>query len=137
MKIRSLAHLSAAASLAVSAHAQGTFQNLDFEAAQVVFAAPLQIAASNALPGWTADYPLRVFSLDGKGGARLEPDGHKPFRVYGPTCDTLDVLPRPLMLPETIKPGDFIVIEAIGAYSIALRTNFNGFYPDTWAIVGN
>jgi len=89
------------------------------------------------LPGWTADYPLRVFSLDGKGGAVLEPDGHKPFRVYGPTCDTLDVLPRPLMLPETIKPGDFIVIEAIGAYSIALRTNFNGFYPDTWAIIGN
>jgi ornithine decarboxylase len=89
------------------------------------------------LPGWTADYPLRVFSLDDEGRAILQPEGHKPFRVYGPTCDTLDVLPRPLMLPETIKPGDFIVIDAIGAYSMALRTNFNGFYPDTWAIIGN
>ncbi|HTK78865.1 MAG TPA: hypothetical protein VL286_00355 [Rhizomicrobium sp.] len=89
------------------------------------------------LPGWTADYPLRVFSLDSGGHAVQEPDGHTPFRVYGPTCDTLDVLPRPLMLPENIKAGDFIVVDAIGAYSVALRTNFNGFYPDQWAIVGN
>jgi ornithine decarboxylase len=89
------------------------------------------------LPGWTADYPLRVFSLDGGKHPVLQPDGHTPFRVYGPTCDTLDVLPRPLMLPENIKPGDYIVVDAIGAYSVALRTTFNGFYPDSWAIVGN
>jgi ornithine decarboxylase len=89
------------------------------------------------LPGWTADYPLRVFSLDANGNAQLQPTGHSPFRVYGPTCDTLDVLPKPLMLPETIKPGDYIVVDAIGAYSVALRTNFNGFFPDSWAIVGN
>ena len=89
------------------------------------------------LPGWTADYPLRAFALDNNGSAILQPQGHTPFRVYGPTCDTLDVLPRPLMLPETIKPGDYIVVDAIGAYSVALRTNFNGFYPDIWAIIGN
>jgi len=89
------------------------------------------------LPGWTADYPIRVFALDGKGRVLTEPAGTKPFRVYGPTCDTLDVLPRPLMLPETIGPGDFIVFDAIGAYSVAVRTNFNGFFPDQWAIVGN
>ena len=41
------------------------------------------------------------------------------------------------MLPETIGPGDFIVFDAIGAYSVAVRTNFNGFFPDQWAIVGN
>jgi ornithine decarboxylase len=89
------------------------------------------------LPGWTADYPLRVFSLDKNGCAVQQPGGHTPFRVYGPTCDTLDVLPKPMMLPENIKPGDYIVVEAIGAYSVALRTNFNGFYPDRWAIIGN
>ena len=38
-----------------------------------------------------------------------------PFRVYGPTCDTLDVLPRPLMLPESIGPGDYIVFDAMQA----------------------
>ena len=54
----------------------------------------------------------------------------KPFRAYGPTCDTLDVLPRPLLLPEDIAAGDFIVFDAIGAYSVAVRTDFNGFYPD-------
>jgi ornithine decarboxylase len=89
------------------------------------------------LPGWTADYPLRVFALDSEERAVLQPLGHTPFRVYGPTCDTLDVLPRPLMLPGKIKPGDFIVVDAIGAYSVALRTAFNGFYPDSWAIIGN
>lgn len=89
------------------------------------------------LPGWTADYPLRVFTLDGTGGPVLQPDAHTPFRIYGPTCDTLDVLPKPLMLPENIKPGDYIVVDAMGAYSIALRTTFNGFFPDRWAIVGN
>jgi ornithine decarboxylase len=89
------------------------------------------------LPGWTADYPTRVFALDNKGRVLTEPAGNAPFRVYGPTCDTLDVLPRPLMLPETIGPGDFIVFDAIGAYSVAVRTNFNGFFPDQWAIVGN
>jgi ornithine decarboxylase len=89
------------------------------------------------LPGWTADYPLRVFSIDEAGHARPQPVGHTPFRVYGPTCDTLDVLPKPMMLPETIKPGDYVVVDAIGAYSVALRTSFNGYYPDSWAIVGS
>src|SRR3954470_3642748 len=65
------------------------------------------------LPGWTADYPLRVFRPDGTGRPALQPTGHTPFRVYGPTCDTWDVLPRPLMLPADVKPGDYIVVDAI------------------------
>jgi ornithine decarboxylase len=89
------------------------------------------------LPGWTGDYAHRVFALDAKGRAVEKPAGHKAFRVFGPTCDTLDVLPRPLFLPDGIGPGDFIVFEAIGAYSVAVRTNFNGFYPDNWVIAGN
>ena len=89
------------------------------------------------LPGWTGDYAVRVFALDAKGRALEQPAGHKALRVYGPTCDTLDVLPRPLMLPERTGAGDFIVFDAIGAYSVAVRTNFNGFYPDNWVIAGN
>ena len=89
------------------------------------------------LPGWTGDYVHRVFALDAKGRVSEKPAGHKAFRVFGPTCDTLDVLPRPLLLREDIAPGDFIVFVSIGAYSVAVRTNFNGFYPDTWAMVGN
>jgi ornithine decarboxylase len=89
------------------------------------------------LPGWTGDYPVRVFAVDKRGRVSERPVGNAPFRVYGPTCDTLDVLPRPVMLPETIKAGDFIVFDNIGAYSVAVRTTFNGFFPDTWAMVGN
>ncbi|MDE2266459.1 MAG: type III PLP-dependent enzyme, partial [Alphaproteobacteria bacterium] len=89
------------------------------------------------LPGWNADYPNRVFTVDAKGRALPLPGDIKPFRVYGPTCDTLDVLPRPQMLPDGIGPGDFIVFDMIGAYSAAVRTTFNGFYPDNWVQIGN
>lgn len=89
------------------------------------------------LPGWVADYPVRCFTVDATGRVREREAVGQPFRVYGPTCDTLDVLPRPVTLPETIKAGDFIVFDNIGAYSTAVRTTFNGFYPDSWAIVGN
>jgi ornithine decarboxylase len=89
------------------------------------------------LPGWTAGYHHKVYSLDARN--RVLPLGgtEKPFRVYGPTCDTLDVLPRPLMLPGEIAAGDFVVFQDMGAYSVAIRTAFNGFFPDTWAVVGN
>jgi ornithine decarboxylase len=89
------------------------------------------------LPGWTADYVHRVFARDARGKVVEKPVGRNAFRIYGPTCDTLDVLPRPLTLPDDIAPGDFIVFDSIGAYSVAVRTNFNGFYPDSWAIAGN
>ena len=89
------------------------------------------------LPGWNADYPTRVFTVDAKNRALPLPGTLKPFRVYGPTCDTLDVLPRPQMLPEGIGPGDYIVFDTIGAYSAAVRTTFNGFYPDNWVQIGN
>jgi ornithine decarboxylase len=88
------------------------------------------------LPGWTGDYPVRAYRLDANGHAKAIEDAPVPFRVFGPTCDTLDVLPRPAMLPEGVKDGDFLLFDFMGAYSVAVRTTFNGFYPDSWAIVG-
>jgi ornithine decarboxylase len=84
------------------------------------------------LPGFDADYPNRVFTLDAMGRVMPRAGKTKPYRVYGPTCDTLDVLPRPQMLPESITPGDFVVFDAMGAYTVAVRTTFNGFWNDTW-----
>ena len=55
-----------------------------------------------------------------------------PFRVFGATCDSVDVLTRPFWLPDTIDTGDWIEIGHIGAYSLSLRSRFNGFYPDTF-----
>jgi ornithine decarboxylase len=40
------------------------------------------------------------------------------------------------MLPQQTGDGDFLVWEAMGAYSVAVRTTFNGFYPDSWAVIG-
>lgn len=58
-----------------------------------------------------------------------------PFKVCGATCDSVDILSRPFWLPETADTGDWIEIGHIGAYSLGLRTRFNGFYPDTFVEV--
>jgi ornithine decarboxylase len=63
------------------------------------------------------------------------PQTIRPFRVYGATCDSVDVLSRPFWLPETIDTGDWVEIGHIGAYSLALRTHFNGMYPDLFVAV--
>lgn len=89
-----------------------------------------------SLSGWTAEYPRTIYRLGPDGKAAVIDDQAAPFKIFGPTCDTIDVLSRPMMLPSTIQTNDFIVFETVGAYSIALRTGFNGFYPDDWAIIG-
>lgn len=63
------------------------------------------------------------------------PENIVPFKVCGATCDSVDILTRPFWLPETIDTGDWIEIGSIGAYSLSLRTRFNGFYPDTFVEV--
>jgi ornithine decarboxylase len=64
-----------------------------------------------------------------------DPENIVPFKVCGATCDSVDILSRPFWLPETIDTGDWIEIGHIGAYSLSLRTRFNGFYPDTFVEV--
>jgi ornithine decarboxylase len=63
------------------------------------------------------------------------PNGLVPFKVCGATCDSVDILSRPFWLPESVDTGDWIEIGHLGAYSLALRTHFNGFYPDTFVEV--
>jgi ornithine decarboxylase len=48
-------------------------------------------------------------------------------RVFGPTCDSLDMLPDPVLLPATLAEGDYLVLHSTGAYSAAMATRFNGF----------
>jgi ornithine decarboxylase len=88
-----------------------------------------------SVPAWTADYPRRVYTFGPNQRVRERRGELKPFKIFGPTCDTLDVLPRPLQLPKTIQQDDYIVFENMGAYSIALRTGFNGFYPNDWVVL--
>lgn len=67
-------------------------------------------------------YALRAF----RDAATLHGDS-QPFRVFGPTCDSGDVLPEPLSLPQDIRAGDYIEFQSVGAYSLSGRTDFNGF----------
>jgi ornithine decarboxylase len=50
-----------------------------------------------------------------------------PFSFYGPTCDDLDHMAGPFLLPADVGPGDYIEIGMLGAYGCAMRTGFNGF----------
>jgi ornithine decarboxylase len=81
------------------------------------------------------DYPPSGITLDTKGKAKPLTGEKRPFRAYGPTCDSADVLPRPVMLPNSIANGDFVLFDAMGAYTVSSRSPFNGYYPDSWAVI--
>ncbi len=49
------------------------------------------------------------------------------YKLYGPTCDSLDVMEGPYVLPADLREGDYIEIGMLGAYGVAMTTNFNGF----------
>jgi ornithine decarboxylase len=59
----------------------------------------------------------------------------KPFRFYGPTCDSLDHMPGPFWLPEDVCEGDHVEIGMLGAYGVAMTTRFNGYGDIDAAIV--
>lgn len=71
-------------------------------------------------------FPMRV----------IRPEGPTPsartqrFYLYGPTCDSLDVLKTPIALPQDVEEGDWIEISHTGGYGVALQTRFNGFGAD-------
>jgi len=53
------------------------------------------------------------------------------FSFYGPTCDDMDHMVGPFMLPSDVKAGDYIEIGMLGAYGAAMRTGFNGFTSES------
>jgi ornithine decarboxylase len=52
------------------------------------------------------------------------------FNFYGPTCDSMDYMKGPFLLPNSIKENDYIELGQLGAYGLTFRTQFNGFYSD-------
>ncbi len=59
------------------------------------------------------------------------------FKLFGPTCDSLDAMKGPFMLPADIAEGDWIEIGGLGAYGQTMRTKFNGFFSDKQAEVAD
>ena len=52
------------------------------------------------------------------------------FDFYGPTCDSMDYMKGPFLLPNNVKEGDYIELGQLGAYGLTFRTEFNGFYSN-------
>jgi len=46
--------------------------------------------------------------------------------VYGPTCDSFDLIDENILLPE-LNVGDIVYIENFGAYTNASASSFNGY----------
>ena len=72
-------------------------------------------------PGFS--YPVKIFRKQNQ--SKLI-----PFSFYGPTCDSNDYMRGPFFLPDSINEGDYIELEEMGAYSITMKNNFNGFYTE-------
>ncbi|MDB5441288.1 MAG: Orn/DAP/Arg decarboxylase 2 [Caulobacteraceae bacterium] len=66
-------------------------------------------------------FPVKLVR-DGEASANL-----KPFRFYGPTCDSMDAMAGPYWLPDDIGEGDHIELGMTGAYGVAMTTRFNGY----------
>jgi ornithine decarboxylase len=67
-------------------------------------------------------YPVRLIRPGGVVG-----DETIGFSLFGPTCDSADVMRGPFVLPADVVEGDWIEISQLGAYGACLRTAFNGF----------
>ena len=77
--------------------------------------------------GWR--FPVELVRAEGSTAAL------HPFSFYGPTCDDMDHMAGPFLLPADVAAGDYVEIGMLGAYGCAMRTKFNGFEAEGQAIV--
>ncbi len=61
---------------------------------------------------------------------RVQSKKQTAFNLFGPTCDSLDYMKGPFLLPNNIKEGDYLELGQLGAYGLTFRTKFNGFYSN-------
>lgn len=67
-------------------------------------------------------FPAQLVSRSPKKG-----EGTEAFALWGPTCDSIDFMKGPYLLPAGIKEGDYIEIGSVGAYGRAIAGDFNGY----------
>ena len=68
-------------------------------------------------------FPVKMVA----GDARAADEELRPFKFYGPTCDSIDVMNGPFWLPADVNEGDYVEIGMMGAYGVAMATRFNGY----------
>ena len=77
-----------------------------------------------------AGFPNIVFPARMIQNGRIISKKLTAFNFYGPTCDSMDYMKGPFVLPNNIKENDYIELGQLGAYGITFRTKFNGFFSD-------
>ena len=77
-----------------------------------------------------AGFPNFIFPSKMISNGRVKSKKLTSFNLFGPTCDSLDYMKGPFLLPNNIKEGDYIELGQLGAYGLTFRTKFNGFYSD-------
>lgn len=83
----------------------------------------------------------KIFAVTDDDGYRLLESNNEPSpdddnktqalfssTVFGPTCDSIDVVSRSVLLPK-MKIGDWLYFNNMGAYTMAASSSFNGFVP--------
>ena len=55
-------------------------------------------------------------------------------RLFGPTCDSIDLISNDIMLPE-LAVGEWVYVENFGAYTVASSSNFNGFKTNVFKYI--
>ncbi len=55
-------------------------------------------------------------------------------RLFGPTCDSIDLIANETMLPE-LAIGEWVYVENFGAYTVASSSNFNGFKTNVFKYI--
>lgn len=79
---------------------------------------------------------LQTASIENKNGDNSSDDEEEDEEdntlysstVFGPTCDSMDVISRSVLLPK-LKIGDWLYFQNMGAYTCAAASSFNGFSP--------
>ncbi len=76
-------------------------------------------------------YPVEKLEISGITSTEETDD----FKLFGPSCDSCDVMEGPFKLPSDVSEGDWIIFYNLGAYGYAMQSQFNGFYSDTMAAI--
>jgi ornithine decarboxylase len=69
--------------------------------------------------GWV--FPARLIAREPASEALI------PYELWGPTCDSIDHMKGPFLLPDCIREGDYLEIGNVGAYGRAIAGDFNGY----------
>jgi diaminopimelate decarboxylase len=106
----------------------GAFNNIMFDHATV---RPRVLRIADSVPGVKTEKGFKRLDSDSDHSSDLNNDERNKLfasTVFGPTCDSIDVVARSVLLPK-LKVGEYLYMNNMGAYTMAAASSFNGFVP--------